>query len=168
MARMDLGNEKQMSMRWKFWHKWMSPPRWQCKVISYFWLASAEKSVKKRTQFFSECKTGMRSSKFVFYGSREPTQKMITKEREQQRRPRLIQFCFSCTNFVCQASTESGRFELQASSVTTKKSPNVYKKWSKTDFTRIMKDFDTFSKLPKMWRFGRNNCCYRLRKVAQS
>ena len=68
------------------------------------------------------------SSKFVFYGSREPTQKMITKEREQQRRPRLIQFCFSCTNFVGQASTESGRFELQASSVTTKKSPNVYKK----------------------------------------
>ena len=31
-------------------------------------LASAEKSVKKRTQFFSYCKTGMRSSKFVFYG----------------------------------------------------------------------------------------------------
>ena len=31
-------------------------------------LASAEKSVKKRTQFFSNCKTGTRSSKFVFYG----------------------------------------------------------------------------------------------------
>ena len=147
-----------------FWNQWLSPPRW----FQISDLASAEKSVKKRTQFFSKCKTGMHSSKFVFYGSREPTQKMITKEREQQRRPRLIQFCFSCTNFVCQASTESGRFELQASSVTTKKSPNVYKKWSKTDFTRIMKDFDTFSKLPKMWRFGRNNCCYRLRKVAQS
>ena len=33
-------------------------------------LASAEKSVKKWTQFFSECKTGMRSSKFFFYGMR--------------------------------------------------------------------------------------------------
>ena len=31
-------------------------------------LASAEKSVKKRTQFFSYCKMGTRSSKFVFYG----------------------------------------------------------------------------------------------------
>ena len=31
-------------------------------------LASAEKSVKKWTQFFSYCKMGTRSSKFVFYG----------------------------------------------------------------------------------------------------
>ena len=31
-------------------------------------LASAENSVKKRTQFFSLHKTGTRSSKFVFYG----------------------------------------------------------------------------------------------------
>ena len=30
-------------------------------------LASAENSVKKRTQFFSLHKTGTRSSKFVFY-----------------------------------------------------------------------------------------------------
>ena len=30
-------------------------------------LASAENSVKKRTQFFSHHKTGTRSSKFVFY-----------------------------------------------------------------------------------------------------
>ena len=33
--------------------------------------------------------------------------------------------------------------------MTTKKSPNVYKKWPKTDFTRKMKDFDTFNKSPK-------------------
>ena len=60
----------------------MSPPRHricaprqrpliQCsmtKVILHFSdLASAEKSVKKRTQFFSNCKMGMPSSKFVFY-----------------------------------------------------------------------------------------------------
>ena len=31
-------------------------------------LASAEKSVKKQTQFFSYCKTCTRSSKFFFYG----------------------------------------------------------------------------------------------------
>ena len=34
-------------------------------------------------------------------------------------------------------------------SVTSKKSPNVYKKWPKTDFTRKIKDFDTFNKSPK-------------------
>ena len=57
MAGMDLGNEKQMSTNVA------------TKVILRFSdLASAEKSVKKRTQFFSYCKTGMRSSKFVFYG----------------------------------------------------------------------------------------------------
>ena len=57
MAGMDLGNEKQMSMNV------------DTKVILRFSdLASAEKSVKKRTQFFSECKVGTRSSKFVFYG----------------------------------------------------------------------------------------------------
>ena len=54
-------------------------------------------------------------------------------------------------------------------SVTCKKLPNVYKKWPKTDFTRKMKEFDTFSKIAlKMWQFGQNNCCHRLRKVAQS
>ena len=57
MAGMDLGNEKQMSMNV------------DTKVILRFSdLASAEKSVKKRTQFFSKCKMDMRSSKFVFYG----------------------------------------------------------------------------------------------------
>ena len=57
MAGMDLGNEKQMSTNVA------------TKVILRFSdLASAEKSVKKRTQFFSYCKTGTRSSKFVFYG----------------------------------------------------------------------------------------------------
>ena len=57
MAGMDLGNEKQMSMNVA------------TKVIlRFFDLASAEKSVKKRAQFFTECKTGTRSSKFVFYG----------------------------------------------------------------------------------------------------
>ena len=35
-------------------------------------LASAENSVKKRTQFFSLHKTGTRSSKFVFYGNSQP------------------------------------------------------------------------------------------------
>ena len=57
MAGMDPGNEKQMSMIVA------------TKVILRFSdLASAEKSVKKWTQFFSDCKTGTRSSKFVFYG----------------------------------------------------------------------------------------------------
>ena len=37
-------------------------------ILCFSDLASAEKSVKKRTQFFSNCKTGTRSSKFVFYG----------------------------------------------------------------------------------------------------
>ena len=56
MAGMDLGNEKQMSTTVT------------TKVILHFSdLASAEKSVNKRTQFFSDCKTGTRSSKFVFY-----------------------------------------------------------------------------------------------------
>ena len=56
MAGMDLGNEKQMSMNVS------------TKVILCFSdLASAEKSVKMRTQFFSKCKMGTRSSKFVFY-----------------------------------------------------------------------------------------------------
>ena len=36
-------------------------------------------------------------------------------------------------------------------SVTSKKSPKVYKKWPNTDFTRKMKYFETFNKLPKMW-----------------
>ena len=31
-------------------------------------------------------------------------------------------------------------------SVTSKKSPNVYKKWPNNDFTRKMKDFDTLTK----------------------
>ena len=39
-------------------------------------------------------------------------------------------------------------------SVISKESPNIYKKWPKTDLTRKMKDFDTFIKLPKMWQFG--------------
>ena len=57
MAGMDLGNEKQMYMNVA------------TKVILRFSdLVSAEKSVKKRTQFFSDCKTGTSSSKFVFYG----------------------------------------------------------------------------------------------------
>ena len=57
MAGMDLGNEKQMSMNVA------------TRVILCFSdLASAEKSVKKRTQFVSECKTGTHSRKFVFYG----------------------------------------------------------------------------------------------------
>ena len=34
-------------------------------------------------------------------------------------------------------------------SVTRKKSPNVYKKLSKNDFTRKMIDFNTLQKLPK-------------------
>ena len=34
-------------------------------------------------------------------------------------------------------------------SVTRKKSPNVYKKLPKNDFTRKMIDFDTFTNLPK-------------------
>ena len=33
-------------------------------------------------------------------------------------------------------------------SVTSKKSPNVYKKWPKNDFTRKLKDFDSCIKLP--------------------
>ena len=33
-------------------------------------------------------------------------------------------------------------------SMTSIKSPNVYKKWPKFDFTAKMKDFDTFNKLP--------------------
>ena len=57
MGGMDLGNEKQMSMNVA------------TKVILHFFdLVSAKKSVKKRTQFFSNCKMGTRSSKFVFYG----------------------------------------------------------------------------------------------------
>ena len=56
MAGMDLGNEKQMSMNVA------------TKVLLNFSdLVSVEKSVKKRTLFFSECKMGTRSSKFVFY-----------------------------------------------------------------------------------------------------
>ena len=41
-------------------------------------LASAENSVKKRTQFFSLHKTGTRSSKFVFY-ARTPNDMKETK-----------------------------------------------------------------------------------------
>ena len=37
----------------------------------------------------------------------------------------------------------------EVGSVTSKKSPNVYKKWPKTDFTRKMKDFDTLNILLK-------------------
>ena len=41
-------------------------------------LASAENSVKKRTQFFSHHKTGTRSSKFVFYDFTDcPLPKMV-------------------------------------------------------------------------------------------
>ena len=55
------------------------------------------------------------------------------------------------------------------SCMTSKKLPNVYKKWSNTDFTRKMKYFDTpLTYCLKMWQFGQNNCCHRLRKVAQS
>ena len=55
------------------------------------------------------------------------------------------------------------------SCMTSKKSPNVYKKWPNTDFTRKMKYFDTpLTYCLKMWQFGQNNCCHRLRKVAQS
>ena len=58
MSGIDLGNEKQMSTNVA------------TKVILRFSdLVSAKKSAKKRTQFFSNCKTGMRSSKFVFYDS---------------------------------------------------------------------------------------------------
>ena len=32
--------------------------------------------------------------------------------------------------------------------MTSKKSPNVYKKWPKNDFTRKLKDFDSCIKLP--------------------
>ena len=53
------------------------------------------------------------------------------------------------------------------SCMTSKKSPNVYKKWPNTDFTRKMKYFDTpLTYCLKMWQFGQNNCCHRLRKVA--
>ena len=33
--------------------------------------------------------------------------------------------------------------------MTSKKSPNIYKKWPKTDLTKKLKYFDTFNKLPK-------------------
>ena len=57
MAGMDLDNEKQMSTNVA------------TKVILRFsYLASAEKSAKTLTQFFSDCKMGTHSSKFVFYG----------------------------------------------------------------------------------------------------
>ena len=67
-----------------------------------------------------------------------------------------------CLHYFAQTGIRS------KSSVTSKKSPIVYKKWPKTDFTRKMKDFDNFKKLPKMWLFGQNNCCHSLRKVGQS
>ena len=44
-----------------------------------------------------------------------------------------------------------------AASVTGNKSPNVYKKFPKNDFTRIMIDFDTFTKnCPRMWEIWSN------------
>ena len=56
-----------------------------------------------------------------------------------------------------------------SSSVTSKKSPNVYKKLPKDDFTSKMKDFDNFTKIvKKCGKFGQNKCCQRLWKVSQS
>ena len=45
-------------------------------------------------------------------------------------------------------------------SVTSKKSPNIYKEFPKNDFTRKMKDF--YKNCPKCRQFGQNNCCHRL------
>ena len=54
-------------------------------------------------------------------------------------------------------------------SVTSKKSPNIYKKVAQKDFTRKMEIFDTFAKIAlKCGQFGQNNCCHRLWNVAQS
>ena len=57
---------------------------------------------------------------------------------------------------------------LAGISVTSKKSPNVYKKWPKTDFTRKWKILTPLPNCPKMWQFGENNCFHSLRKVGQS
>ena len=118
MAGMDPGNEKQMSMIVA------------TKVILRFSdLASAEKSVKKWTQFFSECKLGMRSSKFVFY-------------------------CFCHYNiFVCKASTEkgwkatkvlkNGQFENQL------RSPK--QTWTRTELSNDQKNSKKLPQLPVHW-----------------
>ena len=55
-----------------------------------------------------------------------------------------------------------------AISVTSKKSPNVYKVAQKWFHTKN-KDFDTFTKIAlECWRFGQINCCHSLWKVASS
>ena len=62
----------------------------------------------------------------------------------------------------------SGAWRRSVSSVTSKKSLNVDKKWPKTDFTRKWKILTPLPNCPKMWQFGENNCFHRLRKVGQS
>ena len=57
---------------------------------------------------------------------------------------------------VCNEAVESKLAKLEASrtvmSVTSKKSPNVYKSCPKIIFTREIKDFDTFTKIAsKCW-----------------
>ena len=50
---------------------------------------------------------------------------------------------------VCVYYSINNHKKLASSSVTSKKSPNVYKNCPKNDFTSKIKDFDTFTKLPK-------------------
>ena len=58
---------------------------------------------------------------------------------------------------------------LDASSVTSKKSPNVYKSCPKRVLLVKWKILTNLQKLPKMyWQFGQNNCYHWLWKVAQS
>ena len=54
-------------------------------------------------------------------------------------------------------------------SVTSKKSPNVYKSCSKIILLVKWKIWTILQNLPKMcWHFGQINCCHGLWKVAQS
>jgi len=61
------------------------------------------------------------------------------------------------------------RKKSNVDSVTSKKSPNVYKSCPKRILLVKWNILTPLQKLPKMfWQFGKNDCCLRLWKVAQS
>ena len=76
----------------------------------------------------------------------------------------------SCTVVNIMQFYRQGRYKASSpSSVTSKKSPNVYKSCPKMISLEKLKILTPFQKLPKnVGDFGQNNYCQRFWKVAQS
>ena len=58
---------------------------------------------------------------------------------------------------------------VSSSSVTSKKSPNVYESCAKWCHSKNERFWQVYKKIPNMWaKFWQNNCCHKFWKVAQS